>query len=141
MFAALKTKLTSGAKRMQGKTDMLEAVCAASALVAAADGSIEDSEIEAMAKAVSANEILNTAFSAREIEGSITRMIDRANGGRVGQMGLYREIEEVAADPDAELVLMAALDIAEADGAIDDKETAVLEKVATKLGLKLSSYA
>ncbi len=140
MFAALKTKLTSGAKRMQGKTDMLEAVCAASALVAAADGSIEDSEIEAMAKAVSANEILNTAFSAREIEGSITRMIDRANGGRVGQMGLYREIEEVATDPDAELVLMAALDIAEADGTIDGKETAVLDKVATKLGLKLSSY-
>ena len=41
MFAKMKEKLAGGAKRMQGRTDLLEAVCASAALVAAADGSID----------------------------------------------------------------------------------------------------
>ena len=141
MFKGLKDRLAGGAKRMSGRTDLLEAVCAAAALVAAADGNVDDSEIDATAKAVSANETLNTAFSPREIEGSIQRMLDRANGGRVGKMGLYKEIEDVAGSAeDGEIVLLTAMDIADADGSVDDAEKAVLEKIAGKLGLKLANY-
>jgi len=141
MLKGLKEKLSGGAKRMSGRTDLLEAVCAAAALVAAADGSVDDSEINATAKAVTANETLNTAFSAREIEGSIQRMLDRANGGRVGKMGLYKEIGDVADNAeDGEIVLLTAMDIADADGEVSPEEKAVLEKIAGKLGLKLSNY-
>lgn len=141
MFKGLKDKLSGGAKRMSGRTDLLEAVCAAAALVAAADGTVDDSEIDATAKAVTANETLNTAFSPREIEGSIQRMLDRANGGRVGKMGLYKEIDDVAGNAeDSEIVLLTAMDIADADGEVSPEETAVLEKIAGKLGLKLSNY-
>ena len=141
MFKGLKEKLTGGAKRLSGRTDLLEAVCAAAALVAAADGTVDDSEIEATAKAVSSNETLNTAFGANEIEGCIQRMLDRANGGRVGKMGLYGEITDVAGSmEDGEIVLLTAMDIADADGTVDDAEKAVLEKIASKLGLKLSNY-
>lgn len=141
MFKGLKEKLSGGAKRMSGRTDLLEATTAAAALVAAADGSIDDSEIDATAKAVTANETLNTAFSAREIEGSIQRMLDRANGGRVGRMGLYKEIEDVAGKPEeAEIVLLTAMDIADADGEMDPQEKAVLDKIASKLGLNMANY-
>lgn len=141
MFKGLKDKLSGGAKRMSGRTDLLEAVCAGAALVAGADGNIDDSEVEATAKAVVANETLNTAFSPREIEGCIQRMLDRANGGRVGKMGLYNEITDVASSAeDAEIVLLTAMDIADADGSVDPEETVVLEKIAGKLGLKLSNY-
>lgn len=141
MFKGLKDKLTGGAKRLSGRTDLLEAVCAAAALVAGADGSIDDSEVEATIKAVSSNETLNTAFGANEINGCIERMLDRANGGRVGKIGLYKEIDDIAGDAgDGEIVLLTAMDIADADGTVDPAETAVLEKIASKVGLKLSDY-
>ena len=142
MFRGLKERLSGGAKRMSGRTDLLEAVTAGAALVAAADGKIEADEIEATAKAVMSNETLITAFSPKEIEGSIQRMIDRANGGRVGQMGLYKEIDDISGvSDDAEVVLLTAMDIADADGSVDPAETAVLEKIAGRCGHKLSSYA
>lgn len=141
MLNALKERLSGGARRLWGRTDLLEAVCAGAALVAAADGNIDDSEIEATMKAVGANETLKTAFAQNEINGCIERMIDRANGGRVGRMGLYKEIEDVAANQeDGEVVLLTAMDIADADGNMDDDERAVLDKIAQKLGLKLSNY-
>lgn len=142
MFKALKAKLDGSAKRLSGRTDLLEAVCAGAALVAAADGSIDDSEIEATIKAVTANETLNTAFGANEINGCIERMLDRANGGRVGRMGLMKEIDDIAGNQeDGEVVLLTAMDIADSDGEVDPEETAVLEKIAGRLGLKMANYA
>jgi tellurite resistance protein TerB len=141
MFKGLKEKLSGSAKRMSGRTDLLEAVCAGAALVAAADGDIDDAEVEATIKAVTANETLNTAFAANAINGCIERMLDRANGGRVGKLGLYKEIEDVAGNAEeGEIVLLTAMDIADADGSVDPSEKAVLEKIASKLGLKLSNY-
>lgn len=141
MFSGLKDKLTGGAKRMAGHTDFLEAVCAAAALVAAADGDIDDSEIAATVKAVASNEVLSAAFAASAIGATIDRMLDRANGGRAGRMGLWNEIEDVATKHDqCEIVLLVAMDIADADGTVDESEQKVLEKVAKTLGLKLADY-
>lgn len=141
MLKMLQEKLSGGANRLQGRTDLLEAVCAASALVAAADGTIDDNEIDATVKAVTSNEALNTAFQARQIEGCIQRMLERAQGGRVGQMGLYKELDDVAPNADdSELVILTALDVADADGSVDEEEHKVLEKIASRLGLKLSNY-
>lgn len=142
MFKGLKDKLTGGAKRLSGRTDLLEAVCSGAALVAAADGTIDDDEIEATIKAVTSNETLNTAFGANEINGCIERMIDRANGGRVGKMGLFKEIDDIAGNSeDGEIVLLTAMDIADADGDVSPEETAILEKIAGRVGLKLANYA
>lgn len=139
MFAKMKEKLAGGAKRMQGRTDLLEAVCAASALVAAADGEIEDSELEATVKAVTSNENLRIAFKPAEIESCIDKMLDRANGGRVGRMNLMKELDDVPQD-DGEMILLSALDVAEGDGDIDPKELGVLDEIAGKFGLKTSNY-
>lgn len=142
MLAKLKERLSGGANRLQGRTDLLEAVCASAALVAAADGSIDDSEIEGSVKAVTANEALNTAFDARQIEGCMQRMLDRAGGGRVGQMNLMKELDDIATNADdAEMVLLTAMDIADADGEVDPSEMDMIDKIAKRLGLKAESYA
>ncbi|MCG7492405.1 tellurite resistance TerB family protein [Thalassobius sp. Cn5-15] len=141
MFGKLKEKLSGGAKRMSGRTDLLEAVCASAALVAAADGDIDDIEIEATANAVTANKVLKDSFSTREIEACIDSMLARAQGRRVGKIGLWKEIEDVAGNhEDSEIVLLTAMDIADADGEVDPAEIKVLEKLADKLSLKLSDY-
>jgi tellurite resistance protein TerB len=139
MFAKMKEKLAGGAKRMQGRTDLLEAICAACALVAAADGDVDDAELEATVKAVTANENLRVAFKPNEIEACIDKMLQRASGGRVGRMNLMKELDDIPQD-DGEMVLLSALDIAEADGNIDDDEMVVIEKIAGKFGLKASTY-
>jgi len=59
------------ASKFSGRTDYLEAVCAAAALIAAADGEIEDSEIKATTKAVGANKTLRDGFDQSVIEQTI----------------------------------------------------------------------
>lgn len=140
MFAALKSKLSGGVNKYSGRKDFLEAVCAASALVAAADGDVSDSEVDQTIKAISSNAQLSAAFKSAEIERTADVMLKRAQGGRVGRSGLYTEIEQIANDHDmAETVLLSALDVAD-HGGISAQEKEVLSKVAQKLGLNLASY-
>lgn len=138
---SVKDKLTGASARMTGRTDVLEAVCAAAALVSAADGDIEDAEVEATTKAVSTNPILSGAFSNTQINQTIDKMLKRAETGRAGRMGLYKEIEDISSDNDmAELVLLTALDIADSDGELEPAEEKVIEKIAQKLGLDAKKY-
>lgn len=141
MLGSLKKALGGAVNKYSGQKDFLESVCAVSALVASADGDISDSEIEATVKAITSNASLSATFNGREIEKCANEMLQRASGGRMGRMGLYREIEDIAADADkAEAVLLAALDVAEGDGTIDPEEQKVLEKVASTLKLDLNKY-
>lgn len=140
MFAAIKQKLSGGVNKYSGRKDFLEAVCAASALVAAADGDVSDAEVDQTVKAVSSNASLAAAFKPSEIERTADAMLKRAQGGRVGRSGLYKELEDINSDHDmAETVLLSALDVAD-HGGIDDKEKAVLQQVAQRLGLNLANY-
>lgn len=133
-------KATDAVKKFSGRTDFLEAVCAASALIASADGTIDDGEIQACKKAIMANKALADGFDARTIETCIEKMLDRAGGGRVGRSGLWKEVEEGCKDPEqAEAIVLSALDVAEADGSIGDKEKAVLEQVANRAKVNLAN--
>lgn len=135
-------KAKAAVSKFSGRTDFLEAVCAGAALVAAADGSIEDSEVAAAIKAVKANKSLADGFDARAIETTMERMLDRAGGGRVGRSGLRTEIQEIAKDREmAEAVVLTMLDVAEGDGEIDPKEQAVMESISKDLGVDLGKLA
>lgn len=141
MFAKLKERLTGSVNKFSGRKDFLEAVCASCALVAAADGEIEDSEVDQTIKVIASNPALSSAFSTREIEGTADQMLKRAGAGRTGRMGLYREIEDIAADKEmAETVYLAALDVADTDGEVAPQEKEVLAKIAGKLGLNPKDY-
>lgn len=127
------------ASKFSGRTDYLEAVCAAAALIAAADGEIEDSEIKATTKAVGANKTLRDGFDQSVIEQTMEKMLTRAAGGRVGRSGLWTEIEEVVKDPEmAQAVVLTALDVAEGDGEIEPQEKAVLERLAKTCNVDLN---
>lgn len=139
MLAMFKSLVGDKAKKFSGKTDFLEAVCAASALVATADGDLDDSELLAAVAAVKSNAALSGAFDARAIETTMDKMCSRAVG-RVGKAGLFREIEDIKADHDmSETALLVALDVADSGG-ISDDEKAVLAKIASTVGLDLAKY-
>lgn len=140
MFGLLKKKAEASVSKFSGRTDFLEAVCAASALIAAADGEIEDSEITATKKAISANKMLKDGFDNRTVEMTIEKMLDRASGGRVGRAGLWDEVRDIAKDPEmAEAVMLTAIDVSEGDGEIEPEERKVLERLAKELGQNLES--
>jgi tellurite resistance protein len=140
LLSNLKSKFTGSVSKFSGRTDFLEAVCAAAALVAWADGNADDSEIQAAIKGVTSNKELLGAFDSRTIELTTEQMFNRAAGGRVGRNGLYKEIDDVAKDKDmAEVVLLTALDVADSGG-ISDDEKRVLGEIAKRLGLNLANY-
>lgn len=143
MFAKLFGKKAEAAvQKFSGRTDFLEAVCASAALIAAADGEIEDSEVDAAVKAVKANKALAQGFDQQTIDRTINAMLERAGGGRVGRAGLRKEILEVAKDPEmAEAVILTALDVAEADGEVEPAEQKLLENLAKDLGIDLARLA
>ncbi len=140
MFGKLFGKKAEAAvQKFSGRTDFLEAVCAAAALIAAADGEIEDAEVKATVKAVKANKSLAGGFDQAAIEACINKMLDRAGGGRVGRMGLWEEIGEVSKDAErAQAVVLTALDVAEGDGEIEPEEKVVLERLAKTLSVDLN---
>lgn len=141
MFAKFKAKLTGSVNKFSGRKDFLEAVCASCALVAAADGSVEDSEVETTIKTIASNPSLQAAFSSREIESTADAMLKRAQAGRTGRMGLYKEIEDIKADAEmAETVYLAAWDVAESDGSVADEEKAVMAKIADRLGVNPAQF-
>lgn len=140
LLSAFKSKLTGSVAKYSGRKDFLEAVCAAAALVAYADGSADDKEIQTTIKSITSNANLSGSFPSREIELTADLMLNRAAGGRVGRNGLYKEIDDIAADADmSEVVLLTALDVADNDG-ISDTEKGVLDAIAKRLHLDLNKY-
>jgi tellurite resistance protein TerB len=134
----LKSFVADKLSRYSGQTDFLEAVCAASALVASADGNVSDDEVDGIIKTIAANAALSAGFNSRQIEQTAEAMIKRAQGGRMGRNGLMRELEDVAKDADkAEAVAIAALDVAEADGSIGAEEQAMLLKIGAALKIDM----
>ncbi len=125
--------------KFNGRTDFLEGVCAGAALIAAADGEIEDAEIKTTVKAVKACKTLSNGFDQGTIEATINKMLDRAGGGRVGRAGLWDEIREIAKDPEmSQAVVLTALDVAEGDGEIEPEEKIVLDRLAKELSVDLN---
>jgi len=126
--------------KLAGRTDLLEAVCAGAALVAYADGDADHNELKAATKAVAANASLSAAFNPSQIERTMETMLGRAEGGRMGRAGLYKELEDVASNAeDAEIVIFAVLDVADSGG-ISDAEQAEAGKIARTLGLDIKNF-
>jgi tellurite resistance protein len=62
-------------------------------------------------------------------------MMQRAAGGRTGRIGLYKEIDDIANDPEkATVVLAAVLDVADSGG-ISPQEQSVIDNIAQRLKL------
>lgn len=135
-------KAEPAANRVAGRSDLLEAMCAGAALAAAADGSISDDEIGTALEVVSNNDTLSKAFGPGEIDAAMNKQIKRANGGFSGKAALWKEIGDVARNPDdAEAVYLIVLDVVHGDGTVDPKEQVVLDKLAKTLNIDQAKYA
>ena len=143
MFGKMKEKLLGGASRLNGKTDLLEAICAACVLVGAADGELSDDEATVALDRLLNHETVSVAFSATQIEQAFDKQVKRAKGGMSGKLGLRREVEEAKSKStadDLEMLLVIAIDVAGADGDIGKAEMAALQKIGQAVGLDPARY-
>lgn len=124
---------------LEGNKDFLEGICAGCALVAAADGDIEEAEKKKALEVVKGHAKLGALYKAPgQIEECMTRMLNLAST-RSGRLQLNREIEECKTKINDRTVLediiATMVDIAESDGEIEPQELKVIHSVASKLGL------
>jgi tellurite resistance protein TerB len=134
------SKFVKSAKQVQNQ-NVMEAIVAASLLVASADGEIEKKEIDTLDKLLSNNDLLS-AFKPAEIRKTIDRYAGILEAGfRVGKVKMLREIGDISDNADhSEEVFVTALTIAEADGEIEPEELAVLKEIGRTLGINLANY-
>lgn len=131
VFGALSRIAKSKFNRYSGKSDFLEAVAAACAKIASADGNISQEEEDTAILVAQENEALSSAFRASEIEEEFRKQFARTRT-ESGQKRIDRELEDVSNGPIEmrEDVYAAALDVAKADGEVGPKERDALLKVA-----------
>lgn len=138
---SIKAALKNAVSKVSGDKDFLEALCAASALVASSDGEVADSELKMLGDQLNAHPVISAKFKGAEINACVDKMIKRANQGRMSRVGLYKEIDDVKNNADkAEQVYLCALDVAHADGKVEASEEKVLREISKRLGVNGSAY-
>jgi tellurite resistance protein TerB len=147
VFGMLKKIAGAASKEVKAEysqnKDFLEAVLAAAALVAAADGDIEESERRKVISVISNHPQLSKLYSSQVIEQTAETMFKRAKDFS-GRQLLARELDDIKGRPDgpqmAEDAYMIALDIAHSDGELEDAEKEVLKKLANRLNVDPSKF-
>lgn len=147
MFGSLKKAFGAGAKEIKAEysenKDFLEAVLAASALVAAADGDIEETERRKVISVVSNHATLSKLYASNVIESTADTMFKRAKDAS-GRNQLARELDDVKNRPGgqqmAEDAYLITLDIAGADGELEPAEVEVLKKIAARLNVDTTKF-
>lgn len=120
--------------------DLMQGICGAALLIAAADGEIEASEtakLEAVIRSLPA-----MAHFGAEISQTVQRFTDQLNAGfLLGKTQIMREIRDCKhSAQDGEDIFVVALTIAQADGEVDEKEMAVMVQIARELGINPRDY-
>jgi len=115
--------------------DFLEAVVAAAALVAYADGELEESERRKIVSLITNHSTLGKLYKSNDIESTVDTFFKRAKDSS-GRQQLSRELDDVKGNPQfAEDVYLITLDIANSDGTLEPEEEKVLSKIAARLGV------
>lgn len=118
-----------------GDKTFLTGVAAAAANVTAADGSIDDNEIDAAISGMQANPIVSASYTSSQIEEALTAALSRAKS-RAGRMENKRAIESLMTR-DVSLrqdVFLIAADVAD-QGGIGAEERVVLEDIGKLLNV------
>jgi tellurite resistance protein len=118
-----------------GDTAFLKGVASAAANVTAADGSIDDNEIDSAISGMQGNPLVSASYNSSQIEEALTAALSRAKS-RAGRMENKRNIEalmtrDVAVRQD---VFLIAADVAD-QGGIGSEEQVVLNDIAKLLNV------
>jgi tellurite resistance protein len=148
-ISALKSAFASGAKELNkeyGKSaDFLNAVCASCALVAYADGTLEDSERAKAIQVLTGHTQLSSLYPRTDIENALNAALNHGTTAS-GKQELARALDKVMTLPNgkdmADDVYLVALDVASSNSkhAVGDDEHRVLDKLAARLHVDVSKF-
>ena len=145
MFGMFKKLKTAGKdianKQVKAENrDLMEGLVCAAALIAYADGELEDEEVTKI------SQILDTSKALEAFGTEPAQFFDKQckvldSSYRMGRLGVMKEIEDCKGNKDeAEMVLIMAIEVAFADGEMEPEEEKELGAIAGKLGLRLQDY-
>lgn len=121
-------------------TPLAKAVVAAGIFIAAADGNIDEDEVQNIKDIIAGKENLKAFVPEASVWADDYALLI-TKSAYTGKLELLRIIGAIRADrAAAENVLTAALDIAAADGKVDESEQKAIAKVAETLGLNVRDF-
>ena len=146
-FDTLRSKLTDARSALETEVakfknkDVLDALVAASTIVAAADGVIDASE-KAKMVGVLKNSPLTSAYPVDQVIKSFTGHADRFDFDvDVGRSEALRVIGKFRSNPDvARMIVRSAVVIGKADGNFDASEKRAVEMIARELGINPAEF-
>ena len=145
MFGFLKKVKGAGAELAKKSVkaenkDLMEAMVCAAALIAYADGELEDEEVTKISQILDSSAALE-AFGTEPAQFFDKQCAALEASYRMGRLTVMKEIEDVKGNKEeAEMVLIMAIEVAFADGEMEPDEDKELKVIASKLGLKLDEY-
>lgn len=135
-----KTSAQESITRFKNK-EFLEAVVAGCALVAAADGTVDDSEKETMAGFIQRNDVLKV-FDMSQVIASFNKFMSHfAFNLMVGKAEALKAVHRIKNNGDAaRLLIRVCCAIGMADGDFDPDEKAAVKEICIELGLDPSEF-
>lgn len=140
-FGGLKKALAAGSREVKAEyaqnKDFLEAACAVVALVSYADGDLEASERDKAKKVIGSHSQLSKLYKTDDIESTMETMFKRADSFS-GRQQLLRELDDIKGRGTmGEDCYLIGLDIAHADGELEEAEAKVLTTIAGRMDIDL----
>lgn len=120
--------------------DLMEGIVAGAVLVAYADGDCSSEELAKLQGIIESND--NLKHFGSEIGVTIDKYSAMYESGkRLAKVKLMKELEDLqAVEKQKEEAFIIAIEIADADGDIDEGELAILKEIGKKLGLNPDTY-
>lgn len=142
MFGIFKKKAAAAKVSMHKveNRDLMEAIVAGAILVAYADGDCSAEELKKLDGIITSND--NLKHFGSEIGNTIDKYATMyENGVRVAKHKLMSEIKDIQAEEEQKIeMFLITIDIAEADGNIDEAEFSILKEIGKTLGLNPENY-
>jgi tellurite resistance protein len=144
-FDSLKTGANSGLKNIGDawtrtkNSDFLPGFASAMALIVAADGKIEQSEIDGVMDFVNNDESLK-AWKPDVRTKAFEEALEAASKGIIRQAGLFGKIAKLKDKPEAETLLQLVVALANADGEFAPAEKTMFDRICKTLGKDAKNY-
>jgi tellurite resistance protein len=148
-FGAIASAFKSGTRDLMkeygGSTNFLNAVCASCALIAYADGTLEDSEKKKAMDVLTSHSAISSVYQRNQIESALNTALGHAQTSS-GKQELARQLDSVLALTNgkqmSEDVYLVAKDVASSNshGKIGEDEQGVLDKISKRLGVDPAAF-
>lgn len=120
-------------------SDFLPAFASAMGLIVAADGKIEDSEIDAVMDFVNNDDTLK-AWKPDVRAAAFEEALNAAKAGKMRHPGLFGKIAKLSGKAEAETLCQVVYALANADNDFADAERAMFERICKACGKDAKNY-